>query len=92
MPYYKDARTGSYNPYSKSAKEFDKALRKAKAEQPFMNPLPDEKNARLRDQTVRVERMQAGIGKGNPPDHQNARLKDEQKRIKLMQMRRQGGS
>jgi hypothetical protein len=90
MPYNKDARTGSYNPYSKSAREFDKALRRAKAEQPFMNPLPDAQNARLRDQSVRVDRMQAGIGKGNPPDHQNARLKDEQRRIQSMQQRRQG--
>ena len=91
MPYNKDARTGSYDPYSKSAKEFDKALRRARSQQPFQNPLPDAQNAKLRDQTVRVQRMQAGIGKGNPPEHQNARLKDENRRIASQEQRRQGG-
>lgn len=91
MPYKKDARTGSYDPYVKSAKEFDRALRASKQGRPFQNPLPDERNAKLRDQVMRVQRMQEGIGKGNPPDQKNARLKDENIRLQQQQQRRQGG-
>jgi len=89
MPYRKDARTGSYDPYAKSAAEFDKALRSARAQSPWQSPIPDERNPRVKYVADSFQRRAQGVGTGNTPEARNARIKDEMRRREQAEARRQ---